>query len=397
MGAQDENSCPNNVSEDPTALLLSAKREVYEAVESKAALLLQQKLEQTEQKEREAIRYVLALQSEEDEKLLTLAKQEEEDLRMAQKAQEEEEAEAQRAEVDKKVQVSDDERLAFEMHKELVVEFHTAVQKDDRSKVSSLLKQGASANLVLQEGVTNSPLQLAVQQNLPEMVRALLGANAELNYTNARRETALHMAASKNRMECMKILMKERPKLNIPNVDGHTPLMLAAKAGYSEPVKYLVDNGADPYCKDGRNRMALQLVPFLCRSLRSLLEGMCGWGLLEASSKGRGNEVVDLIRRGASTQISDEHLRTPLHFAAQGGHGIVVEYLLQHHSKVDAVDDLGQTALHKAAHADKDLVVRVLLNAGADVEIRDKNGKTAMEIAGVMSRKMLEKELSLLS
>uniref|UniRef100_A0A6U5XLL6 Uncharacterized protein n=1 Tax=Guillardia theta TaxID=55529 RepID=A0A6U5XLL6_GUITH len=394
MGAQDENACPNLLSADPTALLLSAKREVYEAAESKAAMLLQQKIEQTEQIEREEIRYVLALQSEEDEKLLQLAKQEEEDLAMAQKAQEEEEAEAQKIEDTKKVQVSDDEKLAFEMHKELVDELHSAVHKDDRSKVIALLKQGANASLVLQEGVTNSPLQIAVLRNLPEMVRILVNGQADINYTNSRKETALHFAAQKNRMECLKILMKERPNLDIQNVDGHTPLMVAAKAGYSEPVKYLVDNGADPYLKDLRNRMALHLVPFLCRSLRTLLEGMCGWSLLEASSKGRGNDVVDLVRRGASTQISDEHLRTPLHLAAQGGHGIIVEYLLQHHCKIDAADDQGQTALHKAAYADKNLVVRILLNAGADTTVKDQNGKTAIDIAGALSKKVLQQEKS---
>ncbi|EKX44141.1 hypothetical protein GUITHDRAFT_56046, partial [Guillardia theta CCMP2712] len=123
-------------------------------------------------------------------------------------------------------------------------------------------------------------------------VRILVNGQADINYTNSRKETALHFAAQKNRMECLKILMKERPNLDIQN-------------------------------------------------------------------------------------ISDEHLRTPLHLAAQGGHGIIVEYLLQHHCKIDAADDQGQTALHKAAYADKNLVVRILLNAGADTTVKDQNGKTA--------------------
>ena len=127
--------------------------------------------------------------------------------------------------------------------------------------------------------------------------------------------------------------------------------------------------------------MAQQHVPFLCRSLKMLLERMCGWALLEASAKGRGNEVTDLVRKGASPRLTDEQLRTPLHFAAVGGHNIIVEFLLSNKSRINSVDRQGQTALHKAAQHNQELVVYTLLLHGADAAIADKSGKKAADLA----------------
>lgn len=388
---------------DPMAMLMAAKNEGASEVDERAARALEQKLELQRRQEEEALSVALKLQSEEDEALLLAAQQEESDLLVARRAQEEEEAAAREAQEEKvRLEESDaelarrtsenlekdlkmleakDSQIAKAMHNSLVLEFHTAIRKKNIAAISDLLKNGCDAGVCLQHGETSSPLQLAVEANLPSVVKMLIDAKAPVDYKDGKGETALHWAAARKRMECIKELVEGGANLDAENKQGHTPIIVAAKGGYAEPIRLLVEKGANLYHKDKDYKMALHHVPFLCRSLKTLLERMCGWALLEYAAKGRGNEVTDLVRKGASPRLSDEQLRTPLHHAAAGGHNIVVEYLLTQKSRINAVDRFGQTALHRAAVCRHDLVVYTLLRHGADADIVDKSGKRAVDYA----------------
>jgi len=283
---------------------------------------------------------------------------------------------------DQKLQEAKDSQLAKAMHSSVVLEFHNAIRRKNVALVGELLQNGCDAGICLQHGETSSPLQLAVEANLPSVVKMLIGAKAPVDYADGKGDTALHWAAARKRMECIKELVDGgAASLDQENKLGFTPIIAAAKAGYAEPIRLLVEKGANLYHKDKEYKMALHHVPFLCRSLKTLLERMCGWALLESAAKGRGNEVTDLIRKGASPRLSDDQLRTPLHHAAAGGHNIVVEYLLTQKSRINAVDGHGQTALHRAAACHHDLVVYSLLRHGADASIVDKSGRRAADYA----------------
>jgi len=415
MAAISENTHPNQLDSptssetpaksfiDPMAMLMAAKNEGNTEVDERAARALEQKLELQRRQEEDQRRVALQLQSEEDEALLLAAQQEEEDLLVAQRAQEEEEAKAREEreeairreqsdaelarqtseslDMDQKKQEEQDAVMAKTLHDEVVLEFHTAIKKKNVNMISDLLKKGCDAGVCLRHGETSSPLQLAVEANLPEAVKMLIEAKAPVDYADAKGDTALHWAASRKRMECLRELVAGGANLDAENALGFTPIIAAAKAGYAEPIRELVEKGANLYHKDKDCKMALHHVPFLCRSLKTLLERMCGWSLLDAAAKGRGNEVTNLIRKGASPRLSDEQLRTPLHHAAAGGHNIVVEFLLTQKSRINSVDRHGQTALHRAADKNHELVVYTLLLHGADASIADNNGKRAADLA----------------
>lgn len=388
---------------DPMAMLMACKNEGNSEVDARAARALEQQLEVLRRQEEQAMRVALQLQSEEDEALLQAAKQEEADLLVAQSAQEEEEA-AAREEKDENIrreqsdaelarqtsedldkdqqqQEAQDSVLAAKMHHSIVQEFHSAVKKNKITIIAELLKNGCDAGICLRHGETSSPLQVAVEENLPKVVKMLLEAKAPIDYQDEKGDTALHWAAARKRTDCLAELLAAGANIDIENALGFTPIIAAAKAGYAEPIRTLVEKGANLYHKDKESKMALNHVPFLCRSLKTLLERMCGWSLLEAAAKGRGNEVTNLVRKGASPRLSDEQLRTPLHFAAGGGHNIVVEFLLTQKSRINSVDKAGQSALHKAAQFNHELVVYTLLRHGADASLLDKNGKKAADLS----------------
>jgi ankyrin repeat protein len=387
---------------DPMAMLLAAKNEGNCEIDERTARALEQKLEKQRREEIEQQRVALQLQSEEDEALLRAAQQEEDDMIAATRAQKEEEQKAREdleekqrlekidAELARKLaddldhsekeQEAKDAELAATITRDVAVEFHTAIKKKNVLHIAEMLKGGCDAGLTVRHGETSSPLQVAVDANLPNVVKMLIEAKAPLDYRDGKGDTALHWAAALKRIECMQELIAAGATLDIENTQGFTPIISAAKAGYSEPIRLLVEKGANLYHKDKDFKMALHHVPFLCRSLKLLLQRMCGWGLLEAAAKGRGNDVTDLIRRGASPRLSDENLLTPLHHAAANGHNIIVEYLLAQKSKINAVDKTGQTALHKSAQHCHELVVYTLLRHGADATITDNNGKRAIDL-----------------
>jgi len=73
--------------------------------------------------------------------------------------------------------------------------------------------------------------------------------------------------------------------------------------------------------------------------------------------------------------------RTPLHWAASGGHGRLAEWLLVSGAHPDARDLWGCTPLHLAAELGRESVVELLLSKGADVNARLKNGKGVIQLA----------------
>ncbi|KAI9434232.1 ankyrin repeat-containing domain protein [Lactarius indigo] len=70
--------------------------------------------------------------------------------------------------------------------------------------------------------------------------------------------------------------------------------------------------------------------------------------------------------------------RTPLHWAASGGHLDVIAYLLANGAGVDKTDDNGWTALHIAVSSGHEEVVRELVGAAADVNKKNDKGITPL-------------------
>jgi ankyrin repeat protein len=104
-------------------------------------------------------------------------------------------------------------------------------------------------------------------------------------------------------------------------------------------------------------------------------------GLHLAAYFGIEQAIDIIIQHWPSVEIEDDCGRTPLWFAADGGHEAVVRLLLDKGANIQAKDSNGETPLSRAVREGHEAVVRLLLDKGVDAEIKDKLGITPMLLA----------------
>ncbi|RKK67488.1 hypothetical protein BFJ69_g14456 [Fusarium oxysporum] len=85
-----------------------------------------------------------------------------------------------------------------------------------------------------------------------------------------------------------------------------------------------------------------------------------------------------LLDRGARTEAADNEGRTPLSYAAENGHEAVMRLLLDRGAHTKAVDNEGRTPLSWAAAKGHEAVVQRLLDRGAYTEAADTWGRTPL-------------------
>ncbi|XP_037081555.1 death-associated protein kinase dapk-1-like [Pollicipes pollicipes] len=88
-----------------------------------------------------------------------------------------------------------------------------------------------------------------------------------------------------------------------------------------------------------------------------------------------------LSRAGASPNIANQELETPLHCAAARGHLSVVRCLLDSGALCDTPDSTGATALHLALRRRHQPLAHLLLEAGASCDVADHVGERPIHIA----------------
>ena len=144
---------------------------------------------------------------------------------------------------------------------------------------------------------------------------------------------------------------------------GDSPLHAAASRGldcHREVVKMLLDGGAQP-------------------NLADTISGQTPLHL--AAERGHGEVVQVLLENGSEPDMVDASGKTPLHMAALDGHHLVVELLLQSGANPNATEEDGKTPLHFAAEKGHTGVVKRLLENGSEPNMADGRGKTPLNMA----------------
>jgi ankyrin repeat protein len=102
--------------------------------------------------------------------------------------------------------------------------------------------------------------------------------------------------------------------------------------------------------------------------------------LRQAARENNLLEVSRLLSVGADVNAKDDHGETPLHWASQRGHVLVVIELLEHGADIESTS-FGRTPLHCACRKGHLAVVNELLSRGANTEEKDTQGDTPLHDA----------------
>ena len=118
-----------------------------------------------------------------------------------------------------------------------------AVKKGNKDVVQLLVEKGANLNRVSYDGET--PLSIAAKEGQAEMVRVLVENGANVNQANDCDETPLWIAAGNGHLEVVRVLVEKKAEVEQADERGWTPLFIAAAKDHLEVVRLLEDNGAN--------------------------------------------------------------------------------------------------------------------------------------------------------
>ncbi|KAL1906533.1 hypothetical protein Sste5344_007701 [Sporothrix stenoceras] len=97
-----------------------------------------------------------------------------------------------------------------------------------------------------------------------------------------------------------------------------------------------------------------------------------------AAQNGHNVIINLLLGNGADTNSEDNYGQTPLWRAATFGYKAIVKLLLEKGADIDSKDNCGQTPLSWVAERGREAVVKLLLENGADADLKDRSGRTPL-------------------
>jgi ankyrin repeat protein len=131
-----------------------------------------------------------------------------------------------------------------------------AIENADAGAVWKLAKEGGELSAV-DETTGLTPLAIAAEAGLVEIVRTLLEAGADPNFGGA--TTPLEAAVVEGHLGVVEALLARSADVNQKVEEGFTPLMTAAATGHLELVRTLLEAGAKPRLLNDDRQSAITL------------------------------------------------------------------------------------------------------------------------------------------
>jgi ankyrin repeat protein len=203
-----------------------------------------------------------------------------------------------------------------------------AIDSQHEAMARFLLDSGADPNL---HGAGRTALHSAVQQAMPDLVRALLARGADPN------------ARLTRTMPLLSRFILQAHGLEVSTI-GATPFWLAAGYGDVRTMRILVEGGADPLARSSDNT-----TPLMVAAGVDFVEGQDKYG-----------------RRWFASDTA----------ALQQAAREAVAYCLELGEDINSANDLGQTAIVGGVYFRSPAMVQFLVDQGASINVINKRGQT---------------------
>ncbi|XP_067293079.1 ankyrin repeat and SOCS box protein 15 isoform X3 [Pseudorasbora parva] len=221
----------------------------------------------------------------------------------------------------------------------------------------------ASYRLSLEEETADgeTPLILATQAGLVEIVSTLLEHGASPNRINSKNEsplllgasvnqacpqkwTAIHEAAKVGCSDILALLLQHGGNVLETDQHGVTPMGIAAEYSQAEALDILIHYGGDVNAQAPNGDSVLY----------------------DAAGSGNPDCIELLLQHGADPNIASLSLQLPIHHAAYKGHYLALRMLIKVTTK-RAIHLSGQSPIHTAADGGHVRCLELLVDKGFDV------------------------------
>ncbi|KAI5836801.1 ankyrin repeat-containing domain protein, partial [Morchella snyderi] len=215
------------------------------------------------------------------------------------------------------------------------------------------LQDGVNLTRQIQNG--NTPLHVAVTENLVELVRFWLDDGVDPEARDGSGETALACAITASSMDAARLLLSRGADLG------------RAVTGSSMWRREMMRN--------------IDMLGLLFEFGLDVEHGMGGMRMLQnAVCIGDSGLVKFLLGKGANVNALDSNQETALHFAVGWSNRGMVMLLLESGANVNARDTNHKTPLHIAVGRGRRRMVQLLLESGADANARDNSQTTLLHL-----------------
>ncbi|XP_048014606.1 ankyrin repeat and SOCS box protein 15-like isoform X2 [Megalobrama amblycephala] len=206
-----------------------------------------------------------------------------------------------------------------------------------------------------------TPLILATQAGLVEIVRTLLEHGASPNRINSKNEsplllgasvnqiypkkwTAIHEAAKVGCIDILTLLLQHGGNVSETDDHGVTPMGIAAEYAQAEALDILIHYGGDVNAQAPNGDSVLY----------------------DAAGSGNPDCIELLLQHGADPNVASLSLQLPIHRAAYKGHYLALRMLIPITTK-RALRLSGQSPIHAAADGGHVRCLELLVDKGFDV------------------------------
>lgn len=219
------------------------------------------------------------------------------------------------------------------------------------------------------DGAGNTPLHLAAEWQLNNIVSFIVEKGGDPNARNANGETPLFNAVKADSSETIRTLLMEntgkKADINARDFLGNTALHAC--------VNWAADNAAETLLSYDTITNAHRLINARNLAGKTALHESCRTGNLPF--------IRSLIASGADINAVDETGKTSLTDAIQANRTDAVKILLEKGASPVMQDMYGRNAYHEAVEHSSVAIIAMLRNSGANSMSRDSYGKTPLSLA----------------